>query len=258
MHFHFPFTIVQVIWTLTLAAHLVLLVVLLGRERAHRFFWFTFSIAIVSLRMIASRLLYGRLPQVTLAGIFIVLADISTIVSILVLLEIARRAFGRAGRRIWIVWSVLLLAVGGVVLATWGRWPALKTLVPDTLLAWLSLLQLIAQKGALLTDVITVSLGLLIVLFGRLYGAGWRSHPQRIIIGLSTASLGQLAVQIIWQLIATAAKPRSMPEYERIVGLRENLFNANSVISLIVAIWWVVSLWLDEPGPGRASEDVTG
>jgi hypothetical protein len=258
MHFHFPFTFVQVIWTLTLAAHLVLLVVLLGRDRVHRFLWFTVSIALVTLRMICSRLLYGRLPQITLGGIFVVLADLSVIVSALVLVEIARRAFAGLGRRAWRVGTLLLVALGGLVIATWGRWPVLKPIVPDNLLAWLSLLQLVAQKGALLTDVITVALGLLVVLFGRRYGAGWRSHPQRIMIGLSTVSVAQLAVQIIWQMIALSAKPRSMPEYERVVGLRDGLFNANSAIALIVAVWWVACLWLDEPGSGEAPQEQTG
>ena len=41
MHFNFAFTAVQVLWTLTFAAHLVLLVVLLGRDRTRRFPWFT-------------------------------------------------------------------------------------------------------------------------------------------------------------------------------------------------------------------------
>jgi hypothetical protein len=255
MHFHFPFTLIQIVWTLTLAAHLVLLVVLLGRDRAQRFVWFTISISFVTLRLIASRLLFGRLPQLTLAEIFIVLADLSMMVSILVLAEIARRVFGRVPRRSKNLWTLALLAIGGAVLATWGNWPASKALVPDNLLSWLSLLQLIAQKGALLSDVITVALGLLVVLFGRRYGAGWRSHAQRIMIGLSTASLTQLGVQILWQLIARSAKPHSTAEYDRIVGLRENLFNANSAVTLVVAIWWIVCLWTDEPVPAQPSNN---
>jgi hypothetical protein len=254
MHFNFPFTAVQILWTLTLAAHLVLLVVLLGRDRTRRFFWFTASIALVTLRLIASRLLYGRLPQITMSGVFIVLADISTIVALLVLVEIARRAFSRVQRTPWIVWTVLLLAVGGVVLATWGHWPAWKTIVPNSLLAWLSLLQLVAQKGGLLVDVLTVQLGLLAILFGRRYDAGLRSHALQIMIGLSTTSLAQLSVQIIWQIIAASAKPHSMAEYERVVGLREKLFNGNSVVYLAVAIWWIVCLWIDEPGGAQPAE----
>ncbi|HEY6487738.1 MAG: hypothetical protein WCC26_06400 [Terracidiphilus sp.] len=256
MHFHFPFTPVQILWTLTLAAHLVLLVVLLGRDRTRRFFWFTSSIALVTLRLIASRLLYGRLPQITLGGIFVILADLSAIVSFLVLVEIARRVFRRAGRTARLIWILILFAIGVVVVATWGHWPAWKTIAPHTLLAWLSLLQLFAQKSSLLVDVLTVLLGVLVVAFGRRYGAGWRTHAQRIMIGLSTASLAQILVQVIWQLIALSAKPHSRQEYDRILGIRENLFNANSVVYFLVAIWWIACLWIDEPGTGAELAEV--
>lgn len=254
MHLNFDFTAVQILWTLTFAAHLVLLVVLLGRDRARRFPWFTTAIALVALRLIASRLLFGRLPQLTLGTIFVVLADLSAVVSFLVLVELARKVFGRARRALWITWSLVPLSIGAVVLATWGHWPASKTVRPTSLMALLSLLQMLAQKGGLLTDVLTVTLGILVVSFGRRYGSGWRSHAQQIIIGLSTASLAQIAVQAIWQVIASTAKPHSMAEYERIVGLREKIFNANSVVYLAVAIWWIVCLWIDEPGSAETAE----
>jgi hypothetical protein len=247
MRFHFPVTPLQILWTLTLAAQLVLLVVLLGRDRARRFFWFTTSIALVALRLIASRLLYGRLPQITLGGIFVVLADIATIVSFLVLHEIAHPVFGRLGRTTRFVWTLVLFLIAGVVVAIWGPWPAAKTIVPRTLLGWLSLLQLLAQKGGLLVGILTVLLGLLVVLFGRRYGAGWRSHLQGIIVGLSTACLAQFSVQIVWELIASSARPQSRAEYTRVVGLRESLFNANNAVYLAVTIWWIVNLWIDEP-----------
>ncbi len=253
MHFNFDFTAVQVLWTLTFAAHLVLLVVLMGRERIRRFPWFTTGIVLVTLRLLSSRLLFGRMPQLTMSGIFLVLADVTSIVALLVVLEMARRAFGRASRRAWTVWTLVLLALGGVVLATWGIWPAWKSIAFDTLLARLGLMQLFAQKLGLLVDVLTIALGLLAVLFGRRFGAGWRSHVQQILIGLSTVSLGQLSMQAIWQVIAKTAAPHSMAEYERIMGLREKLFNANSAVYLLVLIWWIVCLWMDEPGTARAA-----
>jgi hypothetical protein len=254
MHFNFAFTAVQTIWTLTFAAHLVLLVVLLGRDRASRFPWFTTGIALVALRLVSSRLLFGRLPQLTMSAIFIVMADLSAVVGLLVVVELARRAFSRAPRNLWLIWTVVLLAIAGVVLGTWGPWPAWKTLTPNTPMGILGLMQLFAQKAGLLVDVLTVSLGLLVAFFGRRYGAGWRSHAQQIVIGLSTASLAQLAVQIIWQIIAKHTTPHSMDEYQRILGLREKLFNGNSVVYLAVAIWWIVCLWIDEPGAASTAE----
>lgn len=256
MHLNFAFTAVQTLWTLTFAAHLVLLVVLLGRDRARRFPWFTTAIALVALRLISSRLLAGRLPQIELGQIFIVLADLSAIVGLIVVTELARRAFDRAPRKLLLVWGVVALAIGAVVLATWGPWPAWKTLAAGTPMAFLGIMQLFAQKAGVLVDVTTVCLGFLVAFFGSRYGMGWRGHAQRIAIGLSTASLAQLAVQIIWEIIAKTTVPHSMEEYQRVIGLREKLFNANSVLYLLVAIWWIASLWIDEPGATPADEAV--
>ncbi len=248
MHLNFNFNAVQVLWTLTFAAHLVVLVVLLGRDRVRRFPWFTTAIALVALRLVASRLLYGRLPQITLGGIFIVLADVSAVVALLVLVEMARRAFSGAERKSWALWCIVVFVIGAAVLAVWGIWPSLKSLAPSNTLATLGLLQLLAQKLGLLVDVMTIELGLLVVAFGRRYGAGWRTHTQQIVVGLSTVSIAQLAVQGIWQLIAKSAAPHSMAEYERTVGLRDKLVNGNSAVYLAATLWWIVCLWIDEPG----------
>ncbi len=47
----------------------------------------------------------------------------------------------------------------------------------------------------MLVNVLTVELGLLVVLFGRRFNAGWRSHTQQITIGLSTVAIAQMALQ---------------------------------------------------------------
>jgi hypothetical protein len=255
MHFNFGFTTVQVLWTLTFAAQLVLLVVLMGRERMRRFPWFTASIVLVTLRLLASRLLFGRLPQITSATIFITMADLLAILGLLVAVELARRAFTKAQPRTWIAGTLVVAAVGIAVLAFWGAWPDWKTLTSDfSYLGVLRLMQLVAQKGELLVNVLTVEVGLLIVLFGRRFKAGWRNHTQMIAIGLSTAAIAQLAVQAIWQIIATTAAPHSRDEYMRILGLRDKLLNANNVVYVVVLVWWIAWLWFDEPGTARADE----
>ena len=254
MHFNFDFSAVQVLWTLTFAALLVLLVVLLGRDRMRRFPWFTAGIVMVALRLLANRLLHDRLPQLTMASVFIVMADVSALLGLLVVVEMARIAFGRVSRRVWLIWGIVLLAIGAGVLATWGIWPAWKTIAFDTPMAKLGVLQLLAQKTGLLGDVLNVALGLLVVAFGRRYGAGWRSHVQQIVIGLSTASISQMAAQGIWQIIVrTATQPHSEAEYMRVMGLRDKLFNANSAVYVAVAIWWIVCLWNDEPGSAQTA-----
>ncbi len=253
MHLHFPFTALQILWTLTFAAHLVLLVVLMGRDRISRFPWFTASIVLVALRLLASRLLFGRMPQMTLSAVFVVMADLGAIISLMVILELARRAFGRVRRTTWVTGALVLIAIGAAVLALWGPWPAWKTLTSKSTTSTLQLLQLLAQKASLLVDVETIALGLLIVTIGRRFGAGFRSHTQQIMIGLSTASIAQLTMQAVWERIARTAVAHTMADYEHIVGIREKLFNTNSVVYLAVLIWWIVCLWIDEPGTTAAT-----
>ncbi len=248
MHFNFNFSTGQVLWTLTFAAQLVLLVVLLGRDRVRRFPWFTASVVMMALDKLAGRLLYRRLPLVLSEEIFLTLADLASIVALLVVVEIARRAFAGAGRRAWIATTLVLLAVGGVVLALWGTWPSFKTLMSASELSVLRFMELFAQKAGLLADVLIIQLGLLVALFGRRYNAGWRSHTQQIVIGLSTVSLAQLAIQRIQQLIATHTTIHGQAEYQHVVGLMNKLNYGFAVICLVALVWWIVCLWIDEPG----------
>jgi hypothetical protein len=248
MHLNFGFTTVQILWTLTFAALLVLLVVLLGRDRARRFPWFTASMTLTAVRLLASRMLFGKMPPLTMSSIFLTLAAVEALVCLLVAVEIARRAFSGASRRAWIVGTLALLAAGAAVLAAWGPWPAWKTLTADSTMSTLRLTQLFAQKASLLSDVLTVGLGLLVVLFGRRFKAGFRTHTQQIVIGLSTASIAQMAVRGIWQQIALHAMPQSQAEYEHLLGIQEKLYNANSLMFIAVLVWWIACLWIDEPG----------
>ena len=128
--------------------------------------------------------------------------------------------FPGASRRAWIIGTLALLAVGAAVLAKWGAWPAWKTLTAESTIAVLQVTQLVAQKASLLSNVLTVELGLLVVLFGRRFKAGSRSHSQQIVIGLSTAAIAQMAVRGIWQAIAIYAAPQSQAEFERVIGIQ--------------------------------------
>ncbi|MGB6743134.1 MAG: hypothetical protein WBE38_05695 [Terracidiphilus sp.] len=248
MHFDFHFTAIQTLWTLTFAGLLVLLVVLLGRDRVSRFSWFTASMVLMALRMLASRLLFGRMASITSSEIFLTLADVGAIVSFMVVVEMARRAFGRASRTAWIAGTLVLLAVGVTVLVLWGPWPPAQTVFARSTLADLRLMQLVAQKGDLLIDLLIVELGLLVVFCGRRFNAGWRSHTQRIVLGLSTGSIAQLLVRVGMQALANAPPPQTQEQYLRLTGLQEKLYNANSVVFLVVVVWWIVCLWIDEPG----------
>jgi hypothetical protein len=90
-------------------------------------------------------------------------------------------------------------------------------------------------------------LGLLVTLLGRRFGAGWRSHAQRIMVGLSTVALEQLAMRRTFQAISTHSVIHTQAEYDRLLALRDKLIHANDVIYLCVLLWWIACLWIDEP-----------
>jgi hypothetical protein len=198
--------------------------------------------------MIASRLLFGKMAPMVSSEIFLVLAVVAAIVALLVVVEMARRAFSAAGRTAWITATLVLLVVGGVVLVLWGPWPSAKTLFASSTLGVLRLMQLIAQKADTLADLLVIQLGILVVLFGRRFHAGWRSYVQQIVIGLSTAAMAQLAVRIVWQVIALHTTIHQQSDYVRVMALEEKFFNADSVVFVAVLVWWIVCLWTDEQG----------
>jgi hypothetical protein len=247
MHFDFHFTALKVLWTVTFAAQLVLLIVLLGRDRIKRYPIFTASIAIMTLRLLSSRLLADRMPTIVLNEIFVPLAVVAALVGLLVVFEMARRAFAAAARPLWIVNAIGLLVVATAVVVVWGPWPAWKTVAPDSLLGVLRMGQLGSQKLELLANLLNIELCVLILAFGRAYNAGWRTHTQRIVIGLSAASLAQVVAQIAWQVIAHSAHPQSQAELGKLVTLRDNIFNASGAVIAAVFLWWIVFLWLDAP-----------
>jgi hypothetical protein len=251
MRFNFDFSAAQILWTLTFAAELVLLIVLLGRDRARRFVFFFSSIALSALILLVNRLLFGRMAPIVSSAIFLILSAIVTVIGVLVIVEIARRSFAGASRRAWLIGTAAVLAVAAAVLVFWGVWPAWSTFKDTSLLGILRMLQLFSDKGAVLNSVLGVELGILATLFGRRFGAGWRSHPQQIAIGLSAAGIAQIAARAIWQFIATHTIVHSQAEYDHAMNLRDRIFHANSAVYLCALVWWIVWLWLDEPGKNK-------
>ena len=206
------------------------------------------------MRLLTEVLLAGRMAPPILARVFITMADVAAVVGLLVVLEMARQAFGGVRRRTWIIGALAMVVIAGGVLVLWGPWPARKDLVFNSQMAVLRMMQLAAQKGDLLIDLLTVELGLLVVLFGRHFKAGWRTHTQRIVIGLSTVAASWLTIAGVWQIIVSTVHPHSQAEYERILGLGAKMVNANKVVYIAVLVWWIACLWMDEPGTVVAAE----
>ena len=245
---HFQLSTDQVLWTLTFAALLVLLVVLLGRDRARRFPLFMASIAIITLRLLVTRLLFDRIKPVVFSAFLLTLADLGALAALLVIVEMARTAFAKASRWPVIGFTLAALAVSGTALAFWGPWPSWATLKASSTMATMRRMQLGAEKGDLLAGMLAIELALLILFFGRRFHADWRSHVQRIVLGLAVAAAAQLTVRGVWQAITLKAVVHSRAQYDHLMTLRDRMYSANDVIYLCVLIWWILSLWFDEPG----------
>lgn len=252
MHFHFDFSAAEVLWTLTFAAELVLLVVLLGRDRARRFPWFTTNITVMALMLLISKLLLNRIAPMTATTIFLTLSVVAAITGILVSIEVARRAFAGASTPAWRTGAVIILAIAAVVLGLWGPWPAWKTFADHSQLGVLRAMQMVGDKGSILYEILDIQIAIAIFLFGRRFRSGWRSHPQMIAIGLSAVALAQLAVRIIWQVIATHTTIHSREQYEHFMALRDRMYHGNNVVYICALVWWIAWLWLDEPGTPAA------
>jgi hypothetical protein len=101
---------------------------------------------------------------------------------------------------------------------------------------------------------LTVGLGLLVVLFGRRYKAGWRSHTQSIVIGLFALAVSLLALEVVVMRTFHFTQAQS----ESVMRLRFSFAFAHELMFLVALVWWIVWLWLDEPGatePGAAEPE---
>uniref|UniRef100_E6PY40 Uncharacterized protein n=1 Tax=mine drainage metagenome TaxID=410659 RepID=E6PY40_9ZZZZ len=262
MHFHFlHFTIEQVLWALVLAAHLVLLVVLLGRERSRRFSWFTAFTMLSTVRLLADHLLQGKLTTFAFYWQSYALLLAGSLFLIGVLIEITRQTFGAGaktgmpGKAIkplsplaWQGWSFLLLVLAGVALFYWGQWPDLHAMKANPQAYPLLITVVIALKSELFTDILAILVGLMVLLFGPRFGNGFKSHPVQIVIGLSTTAMARLAVERITDSIKVSQKISSREQYQHILHLFTNLDNARLAVWLLAIVWWIYWLWRDEPG----------
>jgi hypothetical protein len=247
MHFNFHFSAAEILWTLTFAAMLVLLVVLLGRDRFRRFPFFTCSIVLIGLNMLAEKMLANRLAPLVSTKVFLVLGDLQVAIALLLAIELARRAFSTAKWPAWVVGSLVLLGGATAVIARWGQWPPAKMVFDPSTLGHLRLMQLVAQKGNLFNEVLAVELFALVVIAGRRFKTGWRSHTQQILAGISTCSAMLIVVRLVWESIARNV-PRTQEGYNHMLDLQSRFVNANSMVVLVVMMWWIVCLWIDEPG----------
>jgi hypothetical protein len=248
----------QILWGLVLAGHLILLVVLLGRDRISRFPWFTAAIAVSAVHLIADHLLHGKLTTIAFYWQSYGAILLEAILGLLVLIELSRRVFSNCKSGLilnskgWLGWTLVTgsISIGAVWL--WGPWPTWQMLNQDPKQLPLLLVVLCAMKGQLFLALMTVEVGLLLRIFGKRFGSGWKSHAQQIMLGLSTYALGFLAVQATTDIIKHTVHLTSREQYEQIVRIFSNLDNGRFALWFLVLVWWIVWLWRDDFGKPAA------
>jgi hypothetical protein len=254
MHFHFPYTSVQILWTLCFASHLVLLVVLLGRERHRRFPIFSFSILLMTLRLLFEELLVGRLPVLMLQSVLISMAAFSAILGVAVLAEMAARSFPGAPAKGWLIGAPATLLAAGLSLIYWGPWPKLADLAVHSRVDLLRFLQFVGQKADLLVDLLALFLLLAVVALGRRFKTGFRSHSTLILLGIAAQGALWLGIIAYWKVLTHSIQPGiTREEYQHILDLGQKLFTANRIAMIVGVLWWIVVLWIDEPGAPAAA-----
>jgi len=247
-------TVLQILWALVVAAHLLLLIVLMGRDRIRTFPWFTTAIAVSTVRLLADHLLHGKLTTLAFYWQSYSAMAVDAVIGILVLVELALHVFSSGKGRLllkpngWLGWILVTFSISIGAVWTWGPWPSWAALKADPNQLPLLIVVLTGLKGQLFLAILTVQVALLMRFFGRRFGFGWKSHDQQIALGLSTNALGFLAVQAISDAIKRTVHLTSREQYERVVHLMTNLDNARFAIWFLALLWFIIWLWRDEPG----------
>lgn len=254
------FSIEQVLWAILLAAHLTLLVVLIGRDRAARFRWFTAYITLGALALMANHLLHGKLTTVAFYWQNYSLLTLQSIVALFMLNELARQTLltGKTAvvlkPKAYVGWGAILVALTAAAVWAWGPWPSMEALQSNPTQLRLLMIVLIGMKGQLGTMILTVLLALVLRFVGTRFGAGWRSHPQQILLGLSTSALAFLAVQAVNDVLSHTLHPKSRQEYDHAVRLITHMENARTVVWTLALLWILYWVWREEPGaPAQAA-----
>lgn len=56
-----------------------------------------------------------------------------------------------------------------------------------------------------------------------------------------------IVARVMWEAMVHDM-PRTREGYNHLMDLQTHLTNANGAVVLAVMIWWIVCLWIDEPG----------
>lgn len=261
---HFAITFRQVLWTLSFASHLVLLVVLFGRHLARRYPFFTAATVLLTLRLLAEDLLAGRIAMLTLQEIYLTFADLSAVLALAVAAELLRHAFAGASRAFWQRTIAALTLVTATAMGFWRPWLGWQQIAPPNLTGTIRMLNCMVlwaaprgtllvsrgiDKGNLLGQLLLLQVGVLILVLGRRYQAPLRSHTQKLALGLAALALVWLGTQLGWQIVVSTIHIQSRAQYDSVMALGGRLINTCHIANLIAVLWWIGWLWFEQAQP---------
>lgn len=222
------------LWGAGLAAHLLLLLVLVVRGHARRFPWFTALIVFYLLRSVIPQLPMTRhLDQGSYVRLFwgFELGDI--LLRVLVLAELVWHAFkdSRVSRGRIVAWSVVAVAASAVPTVLMGPLPASQI--------WAAF-----AKGNLLAAFLSLALLAALIATRRTTGLSWRSAVSRIAHGMAFYAFVFLALEALRLWAPGAASPHG--------GQRVAYFHYWMQLSaagayLLTIVYWAVGLWFAAP-----------
>ena len=213
------------IWTAGLAAHLLLIAVLVGRGWARRFPFFTLLIAFDVVRALALALVLSHLarPELLLASRVFDTADL--LLEFAVLAELVLTALWPLGKLRRIAWPLLLLACGVLIVSRVAPVRHYNHGLAALLLHFL--------LGVLFTEW-AIALALLL----RPLGLRWRAGVAAISFGYGLYSAVLIFAGGYFRL------GRDLSDYIFFSYLRIAVY-------LLVVLWWILSLWRGERAAAR-------
>jgi hypothetical protein len=216
--------IYHLIWAMGILGDLLILIVLFARRRFLRLPWFTLLIAFHFLVAVGLKVA-SRLSGHEVSGLTATIIDSTDVLlQCAVLAELTWIALRPVSGLRRLIPPLLLIA--GVVIVLRFAPPAHHSLRDDLVL-----------MHTLLT-VLRLEWALVLVFLLRTLQLSWRSHVAAISFGLGVFSANQLAADGFFATGHEISDYLSSP------------FSRISVY-LLVLLWWLVTLWLDEPTDTR-------
>jgi hypothetical protein len=236
-----------ILWVSGVALHILLLAVLFACGRIRRFPFFTLLIFFYVLRSLALYVTFNKISRPAYNGMRLDMALADVLLETLVLLSLAWLGLKGAGYkpRLAIPGVIVGLAVAASLPIYWGEWPPLVWPgSPD--FDWSMLGSVIASKGNLFIQGLSIVVALSVLASSRLSGLRWTSHVRRLLQGFFAYAVVSILITLVLQHMEATLKPTTMAEYQAALAKLRAISYIPTATYFLAVIYWIVTLWKDE------------